>query len=83
MIFRKAELKDREFIERKELLKQLIIDNTEVEDEVPKSEKYQEDVFINGHTSVWGSYFENGKWGYACCHQLEKDSICTAQNDGN
>ena len=75
-------INDREFIERKELLKQLINDEAETEEEIPKSEKYQEDVFINGHTSVWGSYFENGRWGYACCHQLEKNSICTSQNDG-
>ena len=71
---------EKEFIERKQLLDQLIDENVEIEEEIPKS-KYEEDVFVNGHTSVWGSYFENGMWGYACCHQLDKNSICTAQNE--
>eukprot|EP01102_Stenamoeba_stenopodia_P009614 TRINITY_DN2849_c0_g2_i1.p1 TRINITY_DN2849_c0_g2~~TRINITY_DN2849_c0_g2_i1.p1 ORF type:complete len:542 (+),score=184.81 TRINITY_DN2849_c0_g2_i1:13-1638(+) len=39
--------------------------------------KYDEDVFINNHTSVWGSYWENGQWGFACCKQLVKNSYCT------
>lgn len=30
---------------------------------VPTS-KYEEDVCRNNHTSVWGSYWEAGKWGY-------------------
>lgn len=40
--------------------------------------KYEEDVFINNHTSVWGSYYNRmqGSWGYACCHSLIKNSIC-------
>jgi hypothetical protein len=30
--------------------------------------KYDEDVFENGHTSVWGSYWSpNIGWGYRCC----------------
>lgn len=36
-------------------------------------------VFINNHTSVWGSWWENGKWGYACCHSLIKNSWCTGR----
>ena len=41
--------------------------------------KYEEDVFINGHTSVWGSYFHKGafRWGYADDHSLMKSSYCT------
>jgi len=42
---------------------------------VPRS-KYDEDVFLNNHTSVWGSYWENGQWGYACCRQSVKNSYC-------
>ena len=78
-----AESNSREFIERKQMLDKLVEDNTEIEEEAPKSEKYGEieDVFINGHTSVWGSYYSDGKWGYACCHQMEKNSICTAQRE--
>lgn len=26
---------------------------------------------------MWGSYWENGKWGYKCCKQLVKNSYCT------
>lgn len=41
--------------------------------------KYEEDVLINNHTSVWGSYYSRmtSSWGYACCHSLLKNSYCT------
>ncbi|XP_048746628.1 pre-mRNA-splicing factor SLU7-like [Ostrea edulis] len=39
--------------------------------------KYEEDVYINNHTSVWGSYWKHGRWGYKCCHNLVKESYCT------
>ena len=39
--------------------------------------KYPEDVFINDHTSVWGSWWnENLGWGYTCCHNTIKASMC-------
>lgn len=43
--------------------------------------KYEEDVFVNNHTSVWGSFFHRGRrcWGYACCHALTKNSYCTGE----
>jgi pre-mRNA-processing factor SLU7 len=41
--------------------------------------RYEEDVFINNHTSVWGSYWVSGKWGFACCHSLIKNSFCTGE----
>lgn len=41
--------------------------------------KYAEDVFINNHTSVWGSWWHNFKWGYACCHSVIKNSYCTGE----
>ncbi|XDG07818.1 hypothetical protein ABKA04_007433 [Annulohypoxylon sp. FPYF3050] len=41
--------------------------------------KYAEDVFINNHTSVWGSWWSNFKWGYACCHSFIKNSYCTGE----
>jgi pre-mRNA-processing factor SLU7 len=44
----------------------------------PRS-KYEEDVHLNNHTSVWGSYWENGNWGYSCCWQLVKNSYCTGK----
>ncbi|KAK5111881.1 hypothetical protein LTR62_004613 [Meristemomyces frigidus] len=39
---------------------------------------YVEDVLINNHTSVWGSWWEDFMWGYACCHSTMKKSFCTA-----
>eukprot|EP00252_Welwitschia_mirabilis_P006512 TRINITY_DN173_c0_g1_i1.p1 TRINITY_DN173_c0_g1~~TRINITY_DN173_c0_g1_i1.p1 ORF type:complete len:544 (-),score=131.87 TRINITY_DN173_c0_g1_i1:171-1802(-) len=43
---------------------------------VPKS-KYEEDVFINNHTAVWGSWWKDHQWGYKCCRQTIKNSYCT------
>lgn len=73
----------REFAERKKLLNNLIQANEDPDEVVPKSERYgnMEDVYVNGHTSVWGSFFCGGQWGYACCHQTDRNSICTAQKD--
>ncbi|GLJ05215.1 hypothetical protein SUGI_0013910 [Cryptomeria japonica] len=42
----------------------------------PKS-KYEEDLFINNHTSVWGSWWKDHQWGYKCCKQTIKNSYCT------
>ncbi|MEQ2167648.1 hypothetical protein GOODEAATRI_006206 [Goodea atripinnis] len=41
--------------------------------------KYEEDVLINNHTCIWGSYWKDGYWGYKCCHSLVKQSYCTGQ----
>jgi pre-mRNA-processing factor SLU7 len=40
---------------------------------------YPEDVFINNHTSVWGSWWKEFQWGYACCHSVVKNSFCTGE----
>ncbi len=42
--------------------------------------KYEEDVFRNNHKSIWGSYWENGEWGYACCKQTVRNSYCTGES---
>ncbi|TFY53069.1 hypothetical protein EVJ58_g9656 [Rhodofomes roseus] len=41
--------------------------------------KYPEDVFVNNHTAVWGSWYDaaSGVWGYACCHSIIHLSYCT------
>ena len=41
--------------------------------------KYEENIFINGHSTVWGSYFHKGafQWGYKDDHSLIKMSYCT------
>ena len=51
---------------------------------IPRTEEstmsqYQEDVYENGHTSVWGSWFdlETKEWGYTCCKQTDHHSICS------
>ncbi|KAK1283290.1 Pre-mRNA-splicing factor SLU7 [Acorus calamus] len=43
---------------------------------LPKS-KYEEDVYINNHTSVWGSWWKDHQWGYRCCRQTIRNSYCT------
>ena len=39
--------------------------------------KYAEDILINNHTSVWGSWWKDFMWGYKCCHSTVKNSYCT------
>ncbi|CAN6487332.1 unnamed protein product [Victoria cruziana] len=43
---------------------------------LPKS-KYEEDVYINNHTSIWGSWWKDHQWGYKCCRQTIRNSYCT------
>ena len=40
---------------------------------------YPEDVLINNHTCVWGSWWWDFRWGYACCHSTVKNSFCTGE----
>ena len=39
--------------------------------------RYAEDVYLNNHTSIFGSFWNEGKWGYKCCHSFVKNSYCT------
>ncbi|KAM0804959.1 Pre-mRNA splicing Prp18-interacting factor-domain-containing protein [Usnea florida] len=41
--------------------------------------KYPEDVFLNNHVSIWGSWWSNFQWGYACCNSTIKNSYCTGE----
>ncbi|KAL9102728.1 MAG: hypothetical protein Q9163_002159 [Psora crenata] len=41
--------------------------------------KYPENVLINNHTSAWGSWWSDFRWGYACCHSTVKNSYCTGE----
>lgn len=43
--------------------------------------KYEEDVMINNHTAVWGSWYDlsTGIWGFWCCHSTVKGSYCTGR----
>lgn len=47
-----------------------------LETSLPKS-KYEEDVYINNHTTVWGSWWKDHQWGYKCCKQTIRNSYCT------
>lgn len=42
--------------------------------------RYEEDVYINNHTTVWGSYWNNFRWGYQCCHSFIKNSYCVGES---
>eukprot|EP00539_Tryblionella_compressa_P001031 CAMPEP_0178742114 /NCGR_PEP_ID=MMETSP0744-20121128/5505_1 /TAXON_ID=913974 /ORGANISM="Nitzschia punctata, Strain CCMP561" /LENGTH=648 /DNA_ID=CAMNT_0020395041 /DNA_START=309 /DNA_END=2256 /DNA_ORIENTATION=- len=48
---------------------------------VAQKSKYEEDIFINGHKTVWGSYFHLGAfaWGYADDHSLIRNTYCTGE----
>lgn len=41
--------------------------------------KYEEDIYPGNHSSVWGSYWRDGKWGFQCCHSFLKNSYCTGE----
>ncbi|MCJ1301159.1 mRNA splicing protein [Hypocenomyce scalaris] len=41
--------------------------------------KYAEDVLVNNHTAVWGSWWKDFQWGYQCCHSTIKNSYCTGE----
>lgn len=48
--------------------------------EVIPVSKYAEDVLEKNHTSIWGSFYKNGVWGYACCHQVQRYAFCTGES---
>ena len=40
--------------------------------------RYEEDIFINDHLAVWGSWYNKYLgWGYACCFSTDKLSYCS------
>ncbi|XP_014665838.1 PREDICTED: pre-mRNA-splicing factor SLU7-like [Priapulus caudatus] len=41
--------------------------------------KYEEDIFSNNHSSVWGSWWHDGMWGYRCCRGMLKMCYCTGE----
>lgn len=42
--------------------------------------KYPEDVLDKNHSSIWGSFYKDGKWGYDCCRQLYRYAYCTGED---
>jgi pre-mRNA-processing factor SLU7 len=47
--------------------------------EVKARSRYEEDVYPGNHTSVWGSWWKDGVWGYACCCSAIKGSYCVGK----
>ncbi|KAN0059662.1 mRNA splicing protein [Thecaphora frezii] len=43
--------------------------------------KYEEDVYDQNHTAVWGSWYDinSAQWGYRCCHSTMPNSYCTGE----
>ncbi|CAH1784981.1 unnamed protein product [Owenia fusiformis] len=41
--------------------------------------RYEEDILLNNHTAVWGSFWRDGRWGYKCCYSCIKESYCTGE----
>lgn len=39
--------------------------------------RYEEDIHPGNHTSVWGSFWNEGRWGFKCCYSFLKMSYCT------
>eukprot|EP00201_Polytomella_parva_P021530 CAMPEP_0175042336 /NCGR_PEP_ID=MMETSP0052_2-20121109/2500_1 /TAXON_ID=51329 ORGANISM="Polytomella parva, Strain SAG 63-3" /NCGR_SAMPLE_ID=MMETSP0052_2 /ASSEMBLY_ACC=CAM_ASM_000194 /LENGTH=529 /DNA_ID=CAMNT_0016305123 /DNA_START=67 /DNA_END=1653 /DNA_ORIENTATION=+ len=51
-------------------------------DTICAKSKYDEDVCINNHSSVWGSWWSEGQWGYSCCHSTIRNSYCIGKAGG-
>jgi len=41
--------------------------------------RYDEDIYPGNHTSVFGSYYKDGEWGFKCCHSFIKNSYCIGE----
>lgn len=43
--------------------------------------RYEEDIYLLGHQSVWGSWYsvEKKRWGFACCRILSRSDDCTCE----
>ncbi|GMR33982.1 hypothetical protein PMAYCL1PPCAC_04177, partial [Pristionchus mayeri] len=41
--------------------------------------RYEEDVYAKNHSSVFGSFWANGRWGFRCCHSFVKQSYCIGE----
>jgi len=41
--------------------------------------KYEEDQYPGNHRTIWGSFWRDGRWGFACCHQFVREAYCTGE----
>ncbi|OXB71327.1 UNVERIFIED_CONTAM: hypothetical protein H355_004914 [Colinus virginianus] len=62
-----------------EKLYQEHIDKKKGRDRLLVKSKYEEDVFVGNHTSVFGSWYNiaTHRWGFACCKQTDFGADCT------
>lgn len=67
---------DGEVKKRKTSSDTLLKEPEEADPSVFRKSKYEEDVIPGNHSSVWGSYWKEGQWGFQCCHSLIKQSYC-------
>lgn len=65
---------------RKAMLKEQGMRKDESDDEDRELARscYEEDVFSNGHWTVWGSWYDREKerWGFRCCRSLSQEGEC-------
>ncbi|EEA06931.1 uncharacterized protein CMU_033160 [Cryptosporidium muris RN66] len=55
------------------------LNNSSIVQELPvRYNLYHEDILINGHSRIWGSWYDRklNKWGYSCCKQTIKSCKC-------
>ncbi|KAJ0593607.1 putative pre-mRNA-splicing factor SLU7 [Helianthus annuus] len=69
---------------KKKLQEKNISENACVEENgsdmhVFKGYLHKENVYVNNHTEVWGSWWKDHQWGYKCCKQLLRNSYCTGE----
>ncbi|KAJ0842446.1 putative pre-mRNA-splicing factor SLU7 [Helianthus annuus] len=69
---------------KKKLQEKNISENAGVEENgsdmhVFKGYLHEENVYVNNHTAVWGSWWKDHQWGYKCCKQLLRNSYCTGE----
>ncbi|GMT34778.1 hypothetical protein PFISCL1PPCAC_26075, partial [Pristionchus fissidentatus] len=41
--------------------------------------RYEEDVYPKNHSSIYGSFWANGRWGFRCCHSFVRQSYCIGE----
>ncbi|KAI1287943.1 Pre-mRNA-splicing factor SLU7 [Halotydeus destructor] len=50
------------------------------QEKVAVKSSYEEDTYYGNHSSVFGSWWHEGHWGYRCCHSKIKQSYCTGDS---
>jgi len=50
-------------------------------DRVLAKSVWSEDTYINGHNTVWGSWYdtEEHRWGFSCCKTTDRAALCNPE----